>query len=281
MKLIFEYDTVIKKNTHQPAATIPSTHRLSVPAGTILTLLAWRESMAGHIVCTFDTELPTDDTPTEPKWNTWTVFRGHVQIAGVKTAPPTQKRPMLLQESDIARVAVAMGCDEAAVRAVIEIEASGRGFLPSGRPKILFEAHHFSRFTGRRYDSSYPTISSRTWNRRLYKGGEAEWDRLHLAAGIDRDSAWKSASWGLGQVMGFNYSRCGFGNVEAFVKAMERSEGDQLDAMFAFIKSNGLDRHLRSRDWTAFARGYNGAGFRTNNYHTKLAQAYARFKYRR
>jgi hypothetical protein len=31
---------------------------------------------------------------------------------------------------------------------------------------------------------------------------------------------------------------------------------------------------LRALDWTAFARGYNGAGFAKNRYHTRLRDAY-------
>jgi hypothetical protein len=33
---------------------------------------------------------------------------------------------------------------------------------------------------------------------------------------------------------------------------------------------------LRQRDWAAFARGYNGPGYRANRYDAKLAQAFAR-----
>ena len=34
---------------------------------------------------------------------------------------------------------------------------------------------------------------------------------------------------------------------------------------------------LRRKDWTGFARGYNGPGYEANRYHEKLASAHARF----
>jgi N-acetyl-anhydromuramyl-L-alanine amidase AmpD len=46
--------------------------------------------------------------------------------------------------------------------------------------------------------------------------------------------------------------------------------------MARFIQKSGLKKALDNRDWEAFARGYNGAGYRRNAYHTKLAAAYQR-----
>ena len=47
--------------------------------------------------------------------------------------------------ADYARAATALRCEVACVKAVTEVEAGKSGFFPSGRPKILFEAHHFAR----------------------------------------------------------------------------------------------------------------------------------------
>src|SRR5581483_11419841 len=123
-------------------------------------------------------------------------------------------------EEDFQRAANALGCEVACIRAVTEVESGGSGFFASGRPKILFEAHIFSQQTGRRYDTSNPDISSRTWNRALYKGGEREYDRLQKAIGLSAHAALQSASWGRFQIMGFHYRRCGFPSVEAFVAGM-------------------------------------------------------------
>jgi hypothetical protein len=179
-----------------------------------------------------------------------------------------------LKDQDFRDVAKSIGCEVAAVRAVVDVEAAGSGFLRDGRPKILFEAHWFSEFTGGRFDFSNDDISSPVWNRNLYVGGAGEWDRLYRAVNLNRDAALKSASWGLGQIMGFNHAAAGYRDAESFVRDMHESEGKQLAAMFNFIKSNRLDRFLINRDWAGFALRYNGESFRVNRYDEKLADAY-------
>jgi peptidoglycan hydrolase-like protein with peptidoglycan-binding domain len=185
------------------------------------------------------------------------------------------EKPPALNDQDYRDTAKLIGCNVATIRAVVEVEAAGSGFFSDGRPKILFEAHWFSAFTDSRYDFSASDISSPVWNRSLYIGGVGEWDRLYKASTLDRAGALKSASWGLGQVMGFNHRDAGYDNVETFVVDMHQSEGKQLAAMFNFIKSNGLGPFLVRRDWAGFALRYNGEGYRVNQYDLKLAEAYA------
>jgi hypothetical protein len=181
-----------------------------------------------------------------------------------------------LTDQDFADCAADLNCQIAAIRAVVSVESAGGGFLPDGRPKILFEAKYFHKLTGGKFDKSNPNISSPVWDRKLYKGGAKEWDRLEEAAALDRPAALQSASWGLFQIMGANYKACGFASVEDFVAAMERSEGDQLKAFAKFIRSTKLDGFLRSRNWASFAKGYNGPGYAQNQYDKKLAAAYGK-----
>ena len=193
------------------------------------------------------------------------------EIPGIPIVLPAPPR---LGMADYQAVATAIRCEVAAVRAVVSVEAAGSGFYNDGRPKILFEAHWFGDLTDSDYDDDYPSISSPVWNRSLYIGGVGEWDRLYLACTLDRAAAMKSASWGLGQVMGFNHKAAGYADVETFVRDMHLSEGKQLMAMFNFIKTNGLDRALIRRDWATFARGYNGESYRANAYDEKLRDSY-------
>jgi len=185
--------------------------------------------------------------------------------------------PKKLTESDFIAIANKFKVDLAAVKAVVDVEASGSGFLPNGKPKILFEAHWFGKLTQYKYNKSHANISSTHWNRSLYKGGVHEWGRLDQAIGLSRQAALQSASWGLGQVMGFNYRTCGYSNVEEFVDAMHESEGKQVEAMFAFIQKNKLIAPLNRKDWRSFAEKYNGPSFSANDYDGKLARAYAKF----
>ncbi len=179
--------------------------------------------------------------------------------------------PAPLQDADFERAAKSIGCTVAAVRAVAEVESRG-GFLPDGRPKILFERHIFSRLTGRKFDAANPAIANPAAGG--YSGGPAEYDRLARAIALDRAAALQSASWGAFQIMGFNHKAVGFADAEKFVKAMVSGQAAQLDAFTAFIKANGLADELIRRDWAGFARGYNGPDYARNKYDIKLAAAF-------
>jgi hypothetical protein len=181
-----------------------------------------------------------------------------------------------LTDQDFNDCAADLNCQVAAIRAVVDVESAGGGFLPDGRPKILFEAKYFHNLTKGKYDKSNPNISSPVWDRKLYKGGAKEWDRLNEAAALDRNAALQSASWGLFQIMGANYKLCGFASVEDFVAAFQKSEGEQLKAFAKFIRSSKLDGHLRNLKWDSFAKGYNGPGYAKNQYDKKLAAAYGK-----
>jgi hypothetical protein len=178
---------------------------------------------------------------------------------------------------DIAAAATTLECEPAAIWAVCDIESAGGGFLPDKRPKILFEAQVFGQLTRHRWDATHPNISSPTWNRALYgAAGGHQYDRLAEAMSLDHDAALESASWGMFQVLGLNFARCGFASVADHVAAMCESESAQLAAFCAFCQKGGLDRYLRAHDWLRFALGYNGAGEAANGYDAKLAAAYQR-----
>ena len=182
--------------------------------------------------------------------------------------------PAPLAATDFARAAAALGCPVAAVRAVVEVESKG-GFLPDGRPRILFERHKFSAFTDHAFDVDHPAISARQPGG--YLGGAREYDRLGEALALNREAALKSASWGAFQIMGFNHAAAGYADVESFVAAMVSGHAAQLDAFVAFVRAAGLAPALAAQDWPAFARGYNGPAYARFAYDTKIAAAYAKF----
>ena len=178
------------------------------------------------------------------------------------------------------RLAGALEVQLAALLAVAEVESSGSGFLPSSdKPKVLFEGHAFHRLTGGRFDDSHPKLSYLRWDRRKYSGSLAgEWARLEAACLLDRAAALQSASWGMFQVMGFNYSYAGFADVEAFVAAHHAGADSQAGAFARFISRPPFLSALRQRSWEKFAAAYNGPGYASNRYHEKLEESYARFK---
>jgi len=187
-----------------------------------------------------------------------------------------------LSDDDYVRAAAALNCDEAAIRAVVEIECAGKPFIADGRPTILFEAHVFHRLTQGRHagakDRHGVPLSVSSWDRSLYGGGGAhQWERLEDAATLDWDAAHKACSWGLGQILGTNHVAAGYPDIAGFVEAMKTGAGAHLDAMIGFLKTNKLDAPLRRHEWAAFARGYNGSAYAQNAYDTKLAAAHRRW----
>jgi len=182
-----------------------------------------------------------------------------------------------LTPDDVDIVAGYLGIEIAALRAVMAIEAAGRGFDKSRRPTMLFEPHVFWRELGsgaKRDRAAREGLAYAKWGAQKYP--RESYTRLSKAVEIDREKALRSASWGLGQVMGFNHKAAGFDSASEMVEAMMHSEGAQLFAMARFMVTNGLHRHLRDKNWAAFARGYNGPGFRKNKYDEKLAAAYSK-----
>lgn len=176
-----------------------------------------------------------------------------------------------------------LGVDVPSLLAIKDVESGRYGaFIQEGKPPILFEGHIFwseLKKVGKNpadyakrgnIDIIYPS-----WTKKYYKGGLGEYERLDRAKKIDEEAALKSASWGMFQILGLNYSACGYGSVRDYVNAMCESAGNQLMALCKFIKSNSaMLNALRSHNWAEFAKRYNGPGYKENQYDTKLAEAY-------
>ena len=180
-----------------------------------------------------------------------------------------------LSQSGMDEVLDVLGIGAPDLWAVLTVETRGCGFLADRRPLILFERHVFHRRTGGRYDAAHPNVSSS--NPGGYAGGPREYARLEEAIALDRTAALNSASWGIGQVMGFNSRAAGFATVDEMVDACVESEDRQLVATASFLRSLRLHEALARRDWAAFARGYNGPDYRRNNYDARLHSAYEAF----
>ncbi|BAP94485.1 lysozyme [Aurantimonas phage AmM-1] len=186
-----------------------------------------------------------------------------------------------LEDIDLPRIGHRIGVGEDEIHAVIDVETgNGQGFDSTGRPKMLFEPHIFYREVPRalRDKAIAAGLAYPSW-RRNYPANS--YPRLVEAMAIDATAALRSASWGLGQVMGFNHKMAGFDTVQQMVRAFMEDEDRHLEAMVAFIQSAGLDDEIRRHDWSGFARGYNGAGYRQNQYHLKLASRFAWWQKRR
>lgn len=204
-------------------------------------------------------------------------------IVGPKTWEELDKIGRLT-ENDFIRCSNSIGTDIATIKAVCEVESGGSGFISPGKPKILFEGHIFWKelkkagLKPENYVQGNEDILYKVWDKTKYCGSSREYNKLERAIVIDRCCALKSASWGLFQIMGFNYPMCGCETIDDFVGKMKRSEGSQLDLFTEFIKRNALGGYLRDLDWAGFAKAYNGSGYRENKYDEKLESAYNKYK---
>ena len=98
-----------------------------------------------------------------------------------------------LTNTDFARAATELNVEEAAIRAVAEVEAAGAGFLPDGRPAVLYEAHIFHKYSKGAHahanDHHEIELSSPKWNRSLYGAtGAAQHNRYEDARNSTRRS---------------------------------------------------------------------------------------------
>lgn len=160
----------------------------------------------------------------------------------------------------------------AALWALLAVETRGFGYLPDKRPKILFERHKFHKRTGGKFDAQSDISSPASGGySKDEDAGAGEYDRLSRAIALDRNAALESASWGLGQVMGFNATKLKYDSAEDMVKRFMADEDKQLDGVVRFMNANlPLLKALQNQNWTSVAFFYNGAEYKKNAYDTRL-----------
>ena len=165
----------------------------------------------------------------------------------------------------------ALGGDAASLWSLLTVETRGFGYLPDRRSKLLFERHVFRARTRGVFDRSEPDLSNPVAGG--YSGGAAEYGRLVRAMLRNRTAALESASWGLGQVMGFNAVSLGYQGAEDMISRFRASEDEQLEASVRFITGNrALRIAFEAQRWDRVAFFYNGKNFAKNDYDIKLAR---------
>ena len=176
-----------------------------------------------------------------------------------------------LSDADFAAAAEALkpNVQIAMIRAFAEVEFGGKsGFGSSGLPIIAFEGHIFRKYTDHAYDKTNPLLSypykqkaGPEW-RKNSADQQTAWNTLNQALILDHSAALMSCSWGMFQVMGFNYKDCGYNNVDDFVSKMKAGERGQLDAFVGFCKANPkLRQALADRNFVICATLYNGKDY--------------------
>lgn len=178
------------------------------------------------------------------------------------TTEPWRGAARPLSDGAIGDAARLIGCAPEALEAVWEVESGGRCYLPDGSVIRRFEPHKMP--------------GAKTSWRDSLRIGAAERERMFIDAyRRSSDAALRATSWGGSQVMGFNAEACGFVSAKAMVEAFADSSGSQVNGFVQFIIRADLAGALRSHDWLAFARGFNGSG-QPEIYAARMESAYRR-----
>jgi len=209
----------------------------------------------------------------------------HSDLTG--SLPAAGGNPIPLTDNDYAQAASALGIEKAAIQAVASVESSGSGFGSNGLPTIRYELHIFSRKTDRKYTKTHPWLSQDSYaaGTAFHDGDQStEYSMLCNAMILEQQGirlvrpAIESTSWGMFQIMGFNYAAAGWSTPEGFALDSFLSAANHLKGFCNFIKTNNLVQALKNHDWASFAYSYNGAGYASNDYDGKIARAYAKLK---
>ena len=168
------------------------------------------------------------------------------------------------------------------VWAVIRVESSGVFSYGNGKIPILLERHKVFKYsriehglaTTLRLSKKHPDICN------LITGGygseRSQYKRLAKAIRIfGEDVAHMATSFGAFQGMGFNHDLHGYDSAKAMSDAYHRNpKAEQVEGFISFISAQPkMLRALRKGDFHAFAKRYNGSGYRKNKYATKMIAA--------
>ncbi|MFM9975174.1 MAG: N-acetylmuramidase domain-containing protein [Beijerinckiaceae bacterium] len=180
-----------------------------------------------------------------------------------------------------------LGIEPAAMLAFVEVESRGQPFEPDGvTPRFLFEKHIFWRELGKisvalQSEAAHAGLATPKWLGN-YQDQKTSGDRLTMltrARAIDTETANRSASWGLGQVLGANAVSLGYSSATALVQELSKGGiAAHVEAMERFIRVNGLIGPIKALNWVRVAEGYNGKEQAKHNYSGRLSDAYLRWK---
>ncbi len=189
---------------------------------------------------------------------------------------------MSLTDSDFQNAATQLGNGISVniIKAFATVESGGRsGFGPARLPVIAFEGHLFRKYTKSKYDQTHPLLSypyvkkaGPQWQTNN-KDQTKAWETMATAFSLDQEAALMSASWGMFQIMGFNFAACGYKTVFEFTAALKINAGNQLKAFLGFCsKSPALVKAMKNKDYAGMASNYNGKDY--GDYDSRIKKAY-------
>lgn len=189
--------------------------------------------------------------------------------------------------AQVALGASALGIEPEMMMAVAKKETAGKKltFRSKGRdiPQILYERHQFWRELIKRGINPRKVLQDNPDAGHIlaqtpyssYGRFIEQYSRRDKAIDINREAAFASCSYGGFQIMGYWFAECGYESAEAFAEAMT-DHNNHIPAFVKLVEHFGLKEALRSRDFAAFAEGWNGPAYYRKGYHIELSRIYQR-----
>jgi len=187
-------------------------------------------------------------------------------------------------------VAIEHKIEPVALLAVVQVESAGKSMeVDNKTPCLLFERHIFYRELVKAKGPAQAAVqlglANTSWQPKTqYKDQRTSQMRLDLfrqAKAFSEICAIRSCSWGVGQTMGFLAEELKFRDARMMFNYMVAGGVPaQVECMVREIENKNLTRKLNDHQWAEFARVYNGPGYAQNNYHNKMANAWAEWKNR-
>lgn len=140
--------------------------------------------------------------------------------------------------------------------AIIEVETPGNGFdSKTGKILIQFEPSWFRKHE--------PYAPSGAWSVNKVDVQSKEWIAFNNAFAINKESAMKSTSIGLPQIMGFHFARLGYKSVGEMWDDFKKGEYQQVLALFRFVLTDEkLLKAVREKNYHLIAYIYNGSAYK-------------------
>lgn len=231
-------------------------------AGFVSTVIIFASDLPDRVWKTFDPTLAYPEVVSTMNW-LWERVDG---VPVDPTDPDEPDKPVVHTGSIDPNVALA----------IFDVESGNEGFGGDGRMKIRFEAHIFKDLYGNdaQFNRHFRISENRPWENPQYLIGpngelelihtgdqNMEWVAFQRANALSPDSAKKSISMGIAQIMGFNHERVGYSTVSNMFSDYQKTLSAQIVGFFNYILTDpGLVKAVQEKDWRTIAEKYNGSG---------------------
>lgn len=179
-------------------------------------------------------------------------------------------------DAALEREAETLGCEPAALAALVRTLTRGRAFDSHGRVLARYDGHAFNQLTGGRHagDSSvaWPDGSP---TRSGPMADDIAYDQFSRAAQLDREAALNATHWGVGGIIGLDHELAGYESAGAMVGAFQSAE-EQIAAFARYLKATSADALLRAGDVDGLARRFDGPRHGTSGWAARYRRNYRR-----